>query len=188
MLHDSLVRLDHHGIAHLPDNIGHINVTGRDGWGRAFCAGVRLAIKFGYDYLAYCDADIICTQPVQPIIGKLHKAGVKAACPWDSTYNFPENGLMYLSVPYLRDSEFTRRYGWGDRTRTPDPLQIPEMVFERLMGDDLFILPMRGLRNDLDQLTVNNFQYRFPYGVDYLTHCKDFRLYEMLLQRKGIVL
>lgn len=171
------------------DNVGHLNSTGKDGWGRAFCWGVQHAIQQHYDYIAYCDADIICTVPATRVIERMAKANVNAACPWNTMYDFAENGLMYLSVPYLRDSGFVERYDWQNRTRSPNPRDIPERVFEDLMGDDLWILPMRGMRNDLDQLTVNNFAHRWPYGgPSWLTHCRDIRLYDLMLEKAGIKL
>lgn len=176
-------------IHQLGSNVGHLNTTGKDGFGRAFSAGVDYAIEHEYDYLAYTDADIICTQPVGPIVDKMHRSGVKACCPMDTTYNFLENGLMYLDVAYLRDSNFVERYDWKSRGPTTDPSQIPEKVFETLLADVLFTLPMRGLRNDFDRLTVNNFDHMWPYGgPDYLTHAKDYRLYELMLERAGIKL
>ena len=181
--------IDGLNIGLMPNNIGHINLNGRDGWGRSFCAGINLAIQFGFDYIAYADSDIICTQPVAPTIEKMARSGVKVACPFDTTYGFLENGLMYLDVAYLRDSNFVSRYDWKSRTRTTDPNQIPEVVFERLLEDVLFTLPMRGLRNDFDRLTVNNFDHMWPYGgPDYLTHARDYDLYLRMLDRAGIKL
>jgi len=52
----------------------------------------------------------------------------------------------------------------------------------------LFTLPLRGIRNDFDRITANNLAFSFPYGLDYLTHCKDFAIYERFLEMKGIAL
>ncbi len=171
------------------DNIGHLNVTGRDGWGRAISKGIELAWREDYDYIAYMDVDIVFTRAVRPIIEKMAKFGVCAACPMDTLYNFLENGLMFLDVGYLEATDFVARYDWPNRgNERPTTENIPEMIFEKLLEDAIFTLPLRGLRNDLDRITVNNLANSFPYGIDYLTHCKDFALYERLLEMKGITL
>jgi len=170
-------------------NLGHLNTTGRDGWGRAICKGIELAYMDRYDYIAYMDVDIVFTRPVRPIIEKMARFGVKAACPMDTLYNFLENGLMFLDVAYLEATNFVERYDWPNRGNVAlTPQNIPEMIFEQLLEHSIFTLPLRGLRNDLDRVTVNNLAGSFPYGVDYLTHCKDFAVYERLLEMKGITL
>lgn len=174
-------------VLQLGDNIGHINVSNRDGWGRAFCAGVDEAIAKGYDYIAYCDVDIISSLPVGPTIEKMARAGVRVACPMDCQYNFLENGLMFLEVDYLRDSKFVERYDWPNRTRSANPMEIPEVVFEKLMADDLFTLPIRTFRDDRNILTAHNIEHLFPYGLDALTHTK-YEVYERFLELKGIKL
>jgi Glycosyl transferase family 2 len=178
------------GIYRFDDNIGHLNTTGRDGWGRALSKGINIAIKEGYDYICYMDVDIIFVRPVAEIIEKMARSGVKVACPMDRLYCFLENGLMFMSVPYLRDTKFVERYDWASRIGPlTDPQTIPEAVFEELMGPDIFTLPLRGMRDDMGQLTVNNLAGAFPYGgADYLTHVKDFAVYERMLELKGIVL
>lgn len=175
-------------VLQLENNIGHINISGRDGWGRAFCAGVQYAIEEGYDYVAYCDVDIILAKPVGPIIEKMAKYGVEAACPMDMQYNFLENGLMFLDVGYLKDSDFIARYDWKSRTRSADPMDIPEMVFERLMGDALFTLPIRTYRDDFKRITPNNIEHAFPYGIDAITHMASMEVYHRFLEMKGIEL
>ena len=173
------------------DNLGHINTTGIDGWGRALSWGIECAIRRRYDYIAYMDADIICTFPVGPIIDKMARSGVKAACPMDPSYQFLENGLMFMEVNYLAESKFVERYDWVSRKFSADRMEIPERVFEELMEDVIFTLPIRGLRNDRDAVTVNNLAGASPYaknGLDYITHCRDFELYNRLLEMNGIVL
>lgn len=176
-------------IMRLDDNVGHINTTGRDGWGRSFSIGVRKAIALGYESLAYIDADIIFTRPVGPIFEKMARVGVKVACPWDTTYGILENGLMFFSVPYLKESRLVERYDWDNRRRSDNPADIPEVVFEKLLEADLFTLPLRGLRDDHNRLTVNNIEHVFPYGgPDYLTHVRDFNVYLKALKMAGISL
>ncbi len=169
------------------DNLGHLNTTGKDGWGRAFCKGVEIAIARDYDYICYLDADIILSRPIAPIIEKMRTYGVLAACPMDITYNFIENGIMFLNVDYLRFSDFVARYDWPSRTVQNTNIDtIPEVAFEKLLEDVLFTLPLRGIRNDFDRVTANNLAFSFPYGFDYCTHAKDFNLYLRFLEMKGI--
>lgn len=170
------------------DNIGHLNLTGRDGWGRAMSKGIEMAIERGYEWIAYMDVDIIFVRPVGPIIDKMARFGVKAACPMDSTYQFLENGITFLNVEYLRDSKFVERYDWASRKPISDISGVPEVAFERLTQDAIFTLPLRGLRDDFARLTTNNLVQAFPYGVDYLTHCRDFAIYERFIEMQGIKL
>jgi len=170
------------------DNVGHLNTTGRDGWGRALSLGVETATEVGYDYIAYIDCDNILALPITPMIEKMRRTGVKVSIPWDTTYNFLENGIMLLDVQYLKESRFVERYDWENRTRSADPMEIPEMVCERLFKDELFVLPIRTFRDDLNRLTVNNIEHFFPYGIDALTHVRDFAVYERFLAMKGIEL
>lgn len=182
-------RDDVHGTVHVfEENIGHLNTTGRDGWGRAFCWGVEYAIEHGYDYLAYIDADIIFTQSVWPTIEKMHLFDVKVAMPPALNYAFCENGIMFAEVNYLRATDFVARYDWPNRTRATACAEIPEMVCERIFGDDLFLLPIRALRDSVGRLTVNNVEHAFPYGMDALTHVRDFRVYQKFVAMKGIEL
>lgn len=185
---DPAERFRRNGVLRFPDNIGHINTTSRDGWGRAFCKGVEYAFDWGYDYIAYCDVDILFARPVGPIIEKMARSGVKASCPVDTQYAFLENGLMFLDVAYLRDSDFIGRYNWPSRTRSADPMEIPEMVFERLMEDVLFTLPLRTYRDDMKRITPNNIEHAFPYGIDAITHMASIECYERFLEMKGIKL
>lgn len=182
-----LPRDDINGVVHVfEDNIGHLNTTGADGWGRAFCWGVEYAIEHGYEFLAYIDADIIFTRPIAPIIEGMDRKGIYAAMPPAQNYAFAENGMMFLDVEYLRQSKFVEHYDWPNRTRTSDPAEIPEMVCERLFGDELFLLPIRAFRDTGGVLTVNNVEHAFPYGCDALTHVRDFRVYQKFVAMKGI--
>jgi len=170
------------------ENIGHLNTTGKDGWGRAFCFSVEYAIERGYDNLAYIDADIIFTLPVTPILEKMDRCGVLAASPPAQNYAFMENGIMFLDVPYLRAIDFVGQYDWPNRTRAQKLDEIPEMVCERILQHDLFYLPIRAYRDANSILTVNNVEHAFPYGMDAITHVRDIRVYEKFIAMKGIEL
>lgn len=167
------------------ENVGHLNTTGRDGWGRAFCFGVEYAIKHGYDYLAYIDADIIFTKPIRPILTNMYLHNMVAAMPPAINYAFWENGMMFLSVPYLKMTDFVALYDWENRTHD---MPIPELACENLFGGSLFLLPIRAYRDTAGALSVNNIEHAFPYGMDALTHVRDFRVYQKFVAMKGIEL
>jgi len=166
-----------------PDNVGHRNITRVDGFGRAFCKGVELAIEGGYDYLAHTDSDVLFAKPAAPFIEKLKASGVKVACAFDPMYQFLETAIMFASVPYLKEIGFVEKYDWSTYHET-----IPEIRFEEIMNGELFTIPLRGLRNDDNRLSWKNFDQSFHYGMDYLTHCADVGLYKRFLKRNGIEL
>lgn len=165
----------------LSPNIGHLSGGGRDGFGRAFCAGLDYAVDNEYDYVAQIDADILFAHPVRPVVERMCNAGVMVAAPMDFTYQFIENGLMFYYVPWLRSTGFTAAYDWENSTQT----EFPERKVERLCGDDLFILPYRGLRNDRGAVTPLNMRRAFPFGLDYITHA-EFDLYRAFLALNGL--
>lgn len=177
------------GVASFSDNIGHLSLGGGDGWGRSFCKGLEIAISSGYDYVVYLEPDLIFAPKVMPIVEKMQRCGVKAAAPMDTVYHFIANEIMFLDVAYLKESRFVERYDWAN----PPPLHYlttPEKRCEDLLKDELWILPIRGLRNDHHMLTRDNIGRRdkvFPLGLDYLTHCRDFALYEMFMQINGLL-
>lgn len=174
--------------ASFSNNIGHLSLGGGDGWGRSFCKGLEIAIASGYDYVAYIEPDLLFAPPVMPIIEKMHRCGVKAAAPIDLVYHFIANEIMFLNVEYLKQSRFVERYDWAN----PPPLSretVPEKRCEDLLADELFILPLRGIRNDHGQLTRHNIRDRnviHPMGLSYVTHCQDFALYEIFMDMHGL--
>jgi len=165
----------------LGNNVGHLSRGGKDGWGRAICKGIEYAIANDYTYLAYIDADILFSRPVQKIIDKMVRCGVKIAAPMEPQYLFVENGLFFAEVAYLRDSEFVKRYDWENPPRDG---RLPERRFEDLVSDELFTLPLRGLRNDYGRITRDN----VGMSRDWITHCTDLGVYDAFLKVNGIEL
>lgn len=155
------------GFVRLPDNIGALSRGGRDGWGRAFCKGVELAIEGGYDHAVFVECDLLLARPVAPIIDKMVRCGVKVASPMANPYVWIETALTFMDVGYMREIDFIRRYGWETAPFTP----LIEFRLEEIFGDKFFALPLRGIRNDLGALTPRNLRQMFPMGVDYLHHC-----------------
>jgi hypothetical protein len=165
-----------------PDNIGHLNLTGKDGWGRAFCKGVEVAIERGYEYFVNLDSDLIFCKPCLPIIERMRCDGVKAAAPMDHVYLFLETAVSFYQTAYMQESRFIESYNWE---KGPTDA-APERQLEVLFSDRLWCLPLRGYRNDHWEVTHATIRTNFPYGLDYLTHVSDFSLYNRLLQMNGI--
>ncbi|AEH88191.1 methyltransferase domain-containing protein [Mesorhizobium opportunistum] len=150
-----------------PDNIGHLARGGKDGWGRAFCKGLEMAIDGQYDYVVHIEGDSLFSKPVLPIIRKMMAGGVPAASvPVAGTkrneHGWVETGLMFFSVDYLWQTKFIERYDWWNRTRSP----TPEKVIFDLIGEDLRMLPLKAERGDRGQITAEN-----AAGLDWITHC-----------------
>lgn len=170
------------------DNLGHFNITGKDGWGRAFAKGVTYAIEAKYDYVVALDSDLLFVKSVGPIINKMHECGVKVAMPMAYPYAFTETALFFASVPYLHNVNFVAKYDWEH----PPPQTketIPERRVERIFGDDLFCLFLRGYRNHSNSATWQNFEERtFAYGGEWYHGGADIGLYHRFLRMNKIQL
>jgi hypothetical protein len=168
-------------IIRMEENLGH-PMRMRDGWGRDLCYGINYAIEKSYDWVVFIESDLIFARPVMPTITKLCRIGCFAAAPMNFEYKWIETGLMFLSVPYLSQSKFIERYDWAAH----EPPFLCEPHVEKLLEEELLALPFRGIRNDFDKVTRANFAEAYPYGCDYLTHCKDFELYKILLRNHRV--
>lgn len=170
-------------IIRYPDNPGHLAQGGRDGAGRTFIDGILLGHQRGYDYVVHLESDMLLAKPVMPIVEKMHRVGVKAACPRLDRYQFLEWGITFLNVEHMIETKFPERYDW----ESAPPVPIPEWRIEQLLADDLFILPLRGMRNDgnwVNSLTLpNHYPYQPP---DFITHCSEFGVYHRFLDINGI--
>ncbi len=150
-----------------PDNIGHLSRGGRDGWGRAYCKGLQVAIDGGYDYVAHIEGDSLLRPPVMPIVEQMARDDIKVASvpigygeAQRSTW--VETGLMFFSVDYLKRSDFIAGYDWPNRTARPQP----EIVIRKMLGDDLVMMPWKAERSDKGEITVGNVDQ-----FDWITHC-----------------
>jgi len=153
-------------VLQLGDNIGHLGTTGRDGWGRAFCAGLQHAISAGYRYAAHIETDLLFARPVSEIIAKMENANVRIAAPMAYPHQFIETALMFMDVRYIAETGFTEAYDWERMT----PGIYPENKVLQITEPALFALPLRGLRNDFGQLSPKTMARMFPLGIDWLTH------------------
>lgn len=142
------------------DNIGHLAHGGGDGSGRTFCDGLSQAIELGYDYAVICEPDMYFIRPVQQVVERMDKASIKVGCLQMPFYQFFEWGFSVYNVEWVRRTKFVERYDWHNAK----PIPIPEQRIEWLVGDDLFILPYRGIRNSQHWVNASNIAGFFPYG------------------------
>lgn len=166
------------------ENVGAINRGGKDGAGRALCRAIEMAIAGGYDYVAVHETDFIFAKPIRPIVERMARAGVKAATPSFATpYAFYEWGVFFVDVAYAKASRLIARYDWEHSQTWP----LVEIKLEQLFGDDLFMLGLRGLRNDSNQVNVATLANMFPYAnCAWLTHCADHNVYVRMLELNGV--
>jgi hypothetical protein len=171
-------------IQRFDENIGAINRGGGDGAGRSLCRAIQCAAISGYDYVAVQELDFIFAKPIRPIINRMHKAGVKIASPGlAAPYAFVEWGIFFVNVAWARESKFVERYDWPHS----QPWPLVEIKLEQLAGDDLFLLGLRGQRNEGNQLNVANLANCFPYtNPVWLTHCADHNVYARMLELNGV--
>lgn len=156
------------------ENIGHLSRGGEDGAGRCFCKAFELAAAGGYDYLAFCEADILFFRPFTPIIQRMANSGTKVAALPMSQYNFPEFGVSFYDMKWAKDFDLPGKYDW----KKSQPWPIPEVRLMNLLQDYLMLLPLYGMRNDQNLLTVENLANCYPYApIAWLTHCQSFDLY-----------
>jgi hypothetical protein len=165
----------------MEDNIGH-PTAGGDGWGRDFCFGLQFAIDRGYDWVIFIESDMLLFRPCQPIIDKLLRIGCYAAAPISFRYQWLETGIMFLYVPMLIATKFVERYAWPKHR----PPFFCEPEVERLLAEELLILPLRGARDDDKELTSTNIVDQFPFGIDYLSHASDLGVYRAALGMNGL--
>ncbi len=94
-------------------NVGHGSRIGdQDGWGRAFCKGVELAITGGYDYAVHVESDMACRVDCRDVIALMEKGENPFAAPYCSQVQNIETGLLYMSVKRLKELDFVNRYNW----------------------------------------------------------------------------
>lgn len=171
-------------IERFAENVGAITRGGGDGAGRGFCRSIELAAKLGCDYVVVFETDFIFARPIMPIIERMAKAGVKVATPgFADPYDFVEWGIVFLDVKYAVENKIIERYNWQKSPVRP----IVEMRLENLFGDDLWLLPMRGRRNEDNAVNYGNIANMFPYKTaDWLTHVADPNVYHRMLELAGV--
>ena len=153
------------------DNVGHLSRGGRDGWGRAFCFGLKAAIDGGYDYVAHIEGDSLFRLPISPIVRRMMEdnvdvvsvpvKGMKRDMP-----GWVETGLMVFRTRYVAESDFIAKYDWPHRKESP----TPELVVARLIGDRIKLMPWRAWRGDRNEINHKNV---LALDLDWVTHCHN---------------
>lgn len=174
---------DHTMIHRIDDDAGHaFHTSGGDGWGQAFCKAVEIAGEAKYRHVMLTECDLLFARRATPIIDAMETSDVLFAAPMDPTYLFLESGLCFADVQWMKKVDFAARYDWRNFTMA----ELSERKLERVAGNRLFTLPLRGRRNDQHALTPDNLADSFPYGCDYITHCRDFAVYRAFLRMNGL--
>ena len=183
-------------VVRFDDNPGHLSHGGGDGWGRTFTAGIQFAIDEGYDYVCYRERDCFVARPVREVTERMRRTNVKAAHFFLPHYQFPENAFAVYNVDFMWDIKFVEKYDW--RNRKPIPMgdtpavlwrHTPECIIQDILGDDLWLLPWWGSRNDRFAVNYANLHEYCPYEPPTWLHmAQDMRLYHRFLELNGITL
>lgn len=152
----------------LEGNVGHLSRGGKDGWGRAFSAGVTYAIEKNYDWLVSTECDLFFAKPVSSVIDKMSRSGVKCCAPIAQPYSFTETGLSFWSVPYLKEIDLVGEYDWQN---PPNNGLVPEQRVDLICDANMFALPLRGFRNDA-RCGPDQLPRMFSGGIDWITHAE----------------
>jgi SAM-dependent methyltransferase len=163
------------------DNVGHLSRGGRDGWGRAFCKGLDMAVERDYRHVVHIEGDSLLRVPVSVLTDELDATGkgvgtliVKGMHREFS--NWAETGLMVFTTDYLKKSRFTEVYNWPTRGVRP----TPEMVVHEMIGMQLHRLKISGLRGDRNQINHDNI---ISLNLDWVTHChNDIWVYDRFME------
>jgi hypothetical protein len=142
------------------DNIGHLSITGKDGWGRAFCHGVDLAIKNKFDYVVHIEGDLLFSGDVIDICLSMKKLGLEVLAPRSQMWNWLETGLLFMNVNFMQSINFSKRYNWPTRKKGDGP----ELIVEKIIGkENIAYSRWIGDRDDMDHVD--------PEKSIYITHC-----------------
>ncbi len=170
-------------VCELGNNIGHGSRIGdQDGWGRAFCKGIELAITGGYDYAVHVESDMACRVDCRDVIALMRASGKPFAAPYCSQVQNIETGLIYMDVNRLQEMEFVNRYNWPKiRPEMSIAERIalqPEKVIGEIFGEEWLRLPLHWSQfgriefdkteeSDLADVLVWN-----PNDAKYFTHVR----------------
>ena len=157
------------------DNIGHLSLTGQDGWSRAFCRGIQIGLEQHYDYVAHIEGDLLCSLRFNDVIAdmKRHHAGAMSTIA--TKWNFMETGIIFMDCNYLRQIEFLKHYDWRTICKDHVPY-LPEFMVHQMMGEGLLYRLWSGGRDE-DNFSEGYFKDEDISRISILTHAKDRHLY-----------
>jgi len=144
----------HADIVSFADNIGHLAKNGRDGWGRAFCQGLKIALDNYFDYVVHIESDLLARIDILNIIRLMQSKNIKVFTAVNH-YNMIETGLMFFDVNYVRKTRLIEKYNYKEMGQSI--FDLPENHLQKILGDDLYIArQIKGMRDDQNQLTTDN--------------------------------
>ena len=147
------------------DNMGHLLSTGRDGWGRAFCAGIASAIFNDYDYAVHIESDLLFRGSVAAVVSEMTEKSMAVVGTKSWLYGWFETGLVFMDVQFLRNNDFLMKYNWKLHTRN----DYPELIIPQIFGkENIFLKYWIGDRNDYGQIKDEDIG-----KCVYLTHCDE---------------
>lgn len=169
-------------VIQLGDDIGHLGSSGRDGWGRATMTALDRIAASDADWAAVWDADMLFVREVRPLITALETAGLPVGLCRANPYPHWIEGLFFFRCDWLRAASLPAVYDW----QSVHPGSFPEDRIRAAIGPAGHILPLRGMRDDHDELTPENVWNIFPTGLDYLTHCQNPDVYRAVMAHYDI--
>jgi hypothetical protein len=174
------------------DNIGHLNnalgqgfsLDGKagalagDGWGRAFCQGIKVAIDCGYRYAVHVETDLYYFKDLLWPLAHMNDA-TRVIGLVDPVCGRFETALMWMDVRCLAEIDFIRRYDW--RIRNPDPL--PEDRVLDIVVDHATQIDLHGYR--VDGVVPDEHVIGMLDRYDYITHVSG-AVFEEIERRLGL--
>ncbi len=154
----------------------------RDGPGRAHSVAWSIAIAAGYARAAYVEADCLFSLPVRWMFERMTKPiGAQPACKY---YAYDWHVWAVNDLRWFKDFDFVGKYDWPSRVGEQGGEPAGEILYQRIFGDHLEALPIRGERGDAIGLTVENYDSLYPDGCDIITHV-DTDCYAHFLKQNG---
>lgn len=145
------------------DNIGHLAINGKDGWGRAFTYGIQEAINLKYDYVVHIECDIVFKFNIMEVIAKMEQENLKVVSTICKPYGGLETGIMFMQTQFMKDIDFIKKYDWPNKIAS----DYPEHIVESLIGsENITYMNWIGARVD-GQFITKQAVAKF----DYITHC-----------------
>lgn len=154
----------------------------RDGPGRAHSVAWSIAIAAGYDRAAYIEADTLFRHPVEWAFQQMTKP---VACqPGCRYYEVDWHAWFVRDLRWFKEFDFVGKYNWPSRVGEPGGEAAGEILYQRIFGEHLETLPIRGERGDAIGLTLENIHQLYPDGCDIITHV-DTDCYAEFLRMNG---
>ena len=148
------------------DNIGHLAKNGRDGWGRAFCQGLKIAMDNYFDYVVHVESDLLARIDIENVIRFMQSKNIKAFTAVNY-YNMIETGLMFFDVNYIKAVGLIEKYNYKEMGQSI--FDHPENHLQKILGDDLYIArQIKGMRDDQKQLITDNIS-----DMHFVTHASS---------------